>query len=51
MAALQRAVAAGFRDPAGALSDSDLTPLRSRDDFRLLMLDLGFPAQPFAASK
>jgi eukaryotic-like serine/threonine-protein kinase len=51
MAALRRAVAAGFRDRASALSDPDLTPLRSRDDFRLLMLDLAFPAEPLAAAR
>jgi hypothetical protein len=29
-------------------SDADLDPLRVRDDFRLLMLDVTMPADPFA---
>jgi serine/threonine-protein kinase len=48
MAALRRAVAAGYRDLAYLRTDTDLDPLRGRDDFRLLMLDLAMPADPFA---
>jgi len=48
MVALRRAVDAGWRDVSGARNDPDLDPIRSRPDFRLLMLDLGFPADPFA---
>jgi hypothetical protein len=29
-------------------TESPLDPLRNRPDFRLLMLDLAFPTQPFA---
>jgi tetratricopeptide (TPR) repeat protein/tRNA A-37 threonylcarbamoyl transferase component Bud32 len=47
MVALRRAVDAGWRDVSAARHDSDLGPIRSRPDFRLLMLDLEFPADPF----
>jgi serine/threonine-protein kinase len=45
---LGRAIAAGYRKLALIQSDPDLDPLRSRSDFQLLMLDLAFPADPFA---
>jgi hypothetical protein len=52
IARLGQARAAGFfRDPAEVAhmgQDADLEPLRSRGDFRLLMQDLAFPADPFA---
>jgi serine/threonine-protein kinase len=51
MAALGRAVAAGYHDLAQMQRDRDLDPLRGRDDFRLLMLDLAFPADPFALDR
>src|SRR5262249_11719910 len=41
VARLHQAVAMGYRN-ADALD-----PLRDRDDFRLLMMDLAFPAEPF----
>jgi len=31
--------------------ESALDPLRSRDDFRLLMMDLAFPAEPFTPTQ
>ena len=48
MVALQRAVHSGWHDVSAARYDSDLDPIRSRPDFRLLMRDLVFPANPFA---
>ena len=48
MISLRRAVAAGWRDAAWMASDTDLNPIRSRPDFQSLVLDLGFPADPFA---
>jgi eukaryotic-like serine/threonine-protein kinase len=48
MAILHRAVAGGFRDIGLLRVESGLDPLRSRDDFRLLMMDLAMPAEPFA---
>ena len=48
MDSLRRAVAAGYRDLAGMKVDTDLDALRDRPDFRLLMLDLAMPADPFA---
>ena len=45
--ALRRAVTAGFRDFAHMKVDADLDPLRRRDDFQLLMMDLTFPRVPF----
>ena len=45
---LRRAAEAGHRNPAAYRYEPALGPLRARDDFRLLMLDLDFPADPFA---
>jgi serine/threonine-protein kinase len=45
---LHRAVDAGYRNVANMRSDHDLDPLRSRPDFRLLMMDLEFPDDPLA---
>jgi serine/threonine-protein kinase len=50
MAFLRRAVAAGFGDRPRLASDPELAPLRPHPDFRLLMMDLAFPAEPFAGS-
>jgi serine/threonine-protein kinase len=47
MASLRRAVASGWRNAAWMQIDPDLAPIRSRPDFRLLVLDLAFPADPF----
>ena len=48
MDALRQAVAAGYRDFGSMRVNTDLDPLRDRDDFRLLMMDLAMPADPFA---
>jgi eukaryotic-like serine/threonine-protein kinase len=45
---LQRAAASGFRDTKTLSIDAAFQPLRSRPDFELLILDLAFPADPFA---
>jgi hypothetical protein len=45
---LRRAAAAGFRNLDLMRTDTDLDPLRARTDFRLLIMDLAFPADPFA---
>ncbi len=45
--ALRRAVAAGFRDIGFMRRDTDLDPLRGRADFQMLLLDVGFPKNPF----
>jgi hypothetical protein len=50
MAVLRRAVAMGYRNPRVYRAESALDPLRGRDDFRLLMMDLAMPADPFAAA-
>jgi hypothetical protein len=47
LAMLARLVAEGYRNP-GAGADPDLDPLRGRPDLRPLLLDLAFPADPFA---
>jgi eukaryotic-like serine/threonine-protein kinase len=49
--ALTRAAGLGFRDAHQWQTESALDPLRSRGDFRLLMLDVAFPAEPFAATR
>ena len=47
MALLRKAAAMRYRSAAYRTEDA-LDPLRSRDDFRLLMMDLAMPADPFA---
>jgi hypothetical protein len=48
MAVLKRATSLGFRNP-NIDGDQDLNSLRNRPDFRLLMLDMAFPANPFVS--
>jgi serine/threonine-protein kinase len=47
---LHRAAAVGYRSPATYRAETALDPLRDLDDFRLLLLDLAFPADPFAST-
>jgi tetratricopeptide (TPR) repeat protein len=51
MALLRRAVAMGYRSPSAFRTDDALDPLRSRDDFQLLMMDLAMPTEPFAVAR
>jgi eukaryotic-like serine/threonine-protein kinase len=46
---LRQALAAGFRDTKSLRESHDLDPLRSRPDFRLLMMDLAMPSDPFVS--
>ena len=48
MALLRKAVDEGYRNPGAYRTESALNPLRGRDDFRLLTMDLAFPFDPFA---
>jgi tetratricopeptide (TPR) repeat protein len=48
IAALRRAWAAGWTNVAWMRRDTDLDPIRSRADYRLLLMDMDFPAAPFA---
>jgi tetratricopeptide (TPR) repeat protein len=48
MALLHKAVRMGYRNAGTFRTEAALDPLRDRDDFRLLMMDLVFPADPFA---
>jgi eukaryotic-like serine/threonine-protein kinase len=48
METLRRAVAAGYRSASWLQRDPDLDPLRSRPDFKPLLMDLAMPAAPFA---
>ncbi len=48
MALLHRAVDMGYRNPDAYRTEDALDPLRVRDDFRMLMMDLAMPAEPFA---
>jgi hypothetical protein len=47
MRSLRRAVRAGFHDAQKVRADPLFEPLREREDFQLLMMDLAFPASPF----
>jgi hypothetical protein len=47
MAALRRAVAAGYGNVPLIHRDVDLDPLRPRRDFQELLMDLTFPDDPF----
>lgn len=48
MSDFRRAAAMGYRNPAAYRYEPPLAPLRRRGDFRLPLLDLHFPADPFA---
>jgi hypothetical protein len=51
MERLSRALAMGYRNRIELGLESALDPLRGREDFRLLMMDLALPAQPFATAR
>ena len=51
IAALKQAAGLGCRDVYRWRTDRALDELRSRDDFRLLMMDVSFPAEPFATPR
>jgi hypothetical protein len=48
MTALRRAAVRGIKSFDYYRTDPNLDPLRDRDDFRALLMDLAFPADPFA---
>ena len=48
MASLRRSAEQGKLEPSDLKADKDLDALRSRPDFQLLLMDLAFPADPFA---
>ena len=48
MGLLRKAVGTGYRNASAFRIDSALVPLRDRPDFRLLVMDLVFPTEPFA---
>src|SRR5262249_18380758 len=47
MDVLRQAVDFGFRDARRFSKDAAFAPLRPRADFRALVMDLGFPPDPF----
>jgi serine/threonine-protein kinase len=47
MDTLRKSIIAGYRKVQWMRRDPDLTPLRARRDFQLLMMDLSFPVEPF----
>ena len=46
-----RAIALGYRGPVTFRTETALDPLRSRDEFRLMMMDLVMPSAPFGAER
>jgi eukaryotic-like serine/threonine-protein kinase len=51
MTDLRQAAAGGWRNPAAYRYEPALGPLRDREDFKLLMMDLAMPAKPFATAR
>jgi hypothetical protein len=51
MTSLRRAIAAGWNNPAWALVDADLVPIRSRADFQAPDPRPGLPGRPVRALK
>jgi hypothetical protein len=51
MTDLRQASAVGWRNPAAYRYEPALGPLRDREDFTLLMMDLAMPAEPFATAR
>ena len=51
MTLLRKAVGVGYRNPDAYRTEDALDPLRGRDDFRLLMMDIAFPGEPFAPGR
>ena len=48
---LRRAVGMGYCDRDTFCTETALDSIRNRPDFRLLMMDLAMPAQPFATAR
>ena len=48
LAVLRRAVMMGYRNPDAYRTETAINPLRNQPDFQALMMDLVFPADPFA---
>jgi hypothetical protein len=51
MGVLAQAAGMGYRDANALQTEPALDPLCARDAFRLLMMDVAFPAEPFAAAR
>jgi hypothetical protein len=51
MALLRKAVGLGYRLSYFFRTEDALDPLRGRDDFKVLMMDLAMPTDPFAAAR
>ncbi len=51
MALLRRAAAMGYGSSDAYRTEDALDPLRDREDFRALMMDLAFPEPVFARSE
>jgi hypothetical protein len=48
---LRRAVGMGYCNRDAFRTEAALGPLRNREDFKLLMMDLAMPAEPFEAAR
>ena len=51
IALLRRAIAKGYHNADEVASEPALRPLRDRPDFRLIMMDLAMPSDPFARAR
>jgi hypothetical protein len=48
MTLLRNAVELGYHNAAAFRTEDALDPRRDRADFRLMIMDVAFPAEPFA---
>jgi hypothetical protein len=51
MGLVRKAVAMGYRNIDAYRTEDALDPLRGREEFKLLMMDLAFPAEPLARAE
>jgi tetratricopeptide (TPR) repeat protein len=51
VALLHKTVRVGYRNPDAYRTEDALDPLRDREDFKLLMMDLAFPTEPLAGAE
>jgi hypothetical protein len=51
MTQLRKAIEMGYHNVAAFRTEDALEPLRDRAEFGLMIMDVAFPAEPFAATR